>query len=678
VYHSPKTRITLGEITMTYFVTGGTGFIGRFLIDRLLRREGTIHVLVRKGSVKKLDELRARWGEEEQRVVAVVGDLAKPKLGIAAADLAKLTGKVKHFFHLAAIYDLAADAESQEKANIDGTRHAVEAAGAMSAGCFHHVSSIAAAGLYDGVFREDMFDEAEELDHPYFRTKHDSERIVRNECKVPWRVYRPAIVVGHSQSGEIDKIDGPYYFFKLIQKMRNALPPWMPTIGIEGGRINIVPVDFVVDAMDHIAHKKGLDGQTFHLTDPEPKRIGEILNVFARAAHAPQMTMRLNAKMFSFIPSFVLDSVMSLAPVRRIQKQLLADLGIPRDMFTFVNYPTRFDSRQTEKALKGSGIAVPRLEDYAWRLWDYWERHLDPDLFIDRSLEGKVKDKVVVVTGGTSGIGEATAYKLAEAGAHVVVVARDPEKAGPVIDRIKGQGGAAEFVSCDLSSIPDCDKLVAAVLKKHGRIDYLVNNAGRSIRRGIASSYDRFHDFERTMQLNYFGSLRLIMGFMPTMVAQGGGHIINISSIGVLTRAPRFSAYVASKAALDAFSDCAASEFIDNNVHFTTINMPLVKTPMIAPTKMYDHVPTLSPEQAADLVVEAIVYRPVRIATRLGVFGEILHAVAPKATQILLNTAFRMFPDSSAAKGKKGEAAKEVELSPEQIAFAQITQGIHW
>jgi NAD(P)-dependent dehydrogenase (short-subunit alcohol dehydrogenase family) len=456
------------------------------------------------------------------------------------------------------------------------------------------------------------------------------------------------------------------------------LPPWMPSVGLEGGRINIVPVDFVVDALDHIAHKKGLDGDCFHLTDPEPRRVGEVLNLFAKAAHAPQMTMRVNAKMFSFIPSFVLDSVMSLAPVRRIQKQVLSDLGIPRDMFTFVNYPTRFDTREAEKALKGSGIEVPRLEDYAWRLWDYWERHLDPDLFIDRSLTGKVKDKVVVVTGGTSGIGEATAYKLAEAGAQVVVVARDAEKAAPVLGKIGAAGGTARFISCDLSSLEDCDKLVATVKKEFGRIDYLVNNAGRSIRRGIASSYDRFHDFERTMQLNYFGSLRLIMGFMPTMVAQGGGHIINISSIGVLTRAPRFSAYVASKAALDAFSDCAASEFIDNHVHFTTINMPLVKTPMIAPTKLYNHVPTLTPEQAADLVVEAIVYKPVRIATRLGVFGEILHAVAPKATQILLNTAFRMFPDSGAAKGKKGEEAKEVELSPEQIAFAQITQGIHW
>ncbi len=663
---------------MTYFVTGATGFIGRFLIDRLIRREGTIHVLVRKGSMRKLDALRERWGADEKRVVAVMGDIAKPNLGITPGDLARLKGKVRHFFHLAAIYDLAADAASQEKANVEGTRHAVEAAGAMQAGCFHHVSSIAAAGLYEGVFREDMFEEAEELDHPYFRTKHESEGIVRGECPVPWRVYRPGIVVGHSRTGEIDKIDGPYYFFKLIQKMRHALPAWMPTVGIEGGRINIVPVDFVVDAMDHIAHRKGLDGGCFHLTDPAPRRVGEVLNLFARAAHAPQMTMRVNAKMFSFIPSFVVESVMSLAPVRRIQKQVLSDLGIPRDMFQFINYPTRFDNREAEKALKGSGIAVPALEDYAWRLWDYWERHLDPDLFIDRSLAGKVKDKVVVVTGGTSGIGEATAYRLAEAGAHVVVAARDAQKAAPVVARLQALSPRSRFIACDLADMGDCDKLVATVLEGYGRCDYLINNAGRSIRRGIAASYERFHDFERTMQLNYFGSLRLIMGFLPSMEREGGGHIINISSIGVLTRAPRFSAYVASKAALDAFSECAASEFIDTQVHFTTINMPLVKTPMIAPTKLYNHVPTLVPEQAADLVAEAIVYRPVRIATRLGVFGQVLHAVAPKATRIILNTAFRMFPDSPAAQVRKGEAGKEVQLSPEQIAFAQITQGIHW
>ena len=665
---------------MTYFVTGATGFIGKFLVKSLLKRSGTIFVLVRKNSIKKLEALYPWWGldEKQKRIVPIVGDLAKPTLGITAADIAKMKGKVSHLFHLAAIYDLSADAESQRVANIDGTRNAVELAEAIKAGCFHHTSSIAAAGLYDGTFHEDMFEEAEELDHPYFRTKHDSEAIVRNECKTPWRVYRPGMVVGHSQTGEIDKIDGPYYFFKLIQKMRDTLPKWMPTVGIEGGRINVIPIDYVVDAMDYIAHKKGLDGGCFHLTDPEPMRIGEILNMFAKAAHAPQMTMRLNAKMFSFIPSYIVQGMMQVAPVRRARNQILNDLGIPKDIFGFINYPTKFDNRDTVKALKGSGIAVPKLETYAWRLWDYWERNLDPDLFIDRSLEGKVKGKVVVVTGGTSGIGEATAIKLATAGAKVAIVARDPEKAQLTLAKIKEFGGTAKFYSCDLSDLASCDKLVGSVLKDFGTCHFLVNNAGRSIRRGIANSFDRFHDFERTMSLNYFGSLRLIMGFLPAMMKQGSGHIINISSIGVLTQSPRFSAYVASKAALDAFTGCAASEFVDNHIDFTTINMPLVRTPMIAPTKMYNSVPTLSPEQAADLVVEAIVYKAVRIATRLGIAGAVLHAVSPKLTKIILNAAFRMFPDSSAAQNKKGEAAKEVEMTPEAVAFAQITQGIHW
>jgi len=662
---------------MAYFVTGATGFIGQFLVANLLKRGDPVYVLVRKSSQKKLAAQRAVWGADEKQVIAVIGELGRKNLGVADADMKKLKGKVRHFFHLAAIYDVHATAEAQQTANVEGTGHALELAAAVQAGCFHHVSSIAAAGLYDGVFREDMFEEAEDLDHPYFKTKHDSEALVRRDCKRPFRIYRPGIVVGHSKTGYIDKIDGPYYFFKFLQKLRDLLPPWTPLVGIEGGRINIVPVDFVADALDFLAHKRGLDGKCFHLTDPAPHRIGEVLNIFARAGHAPQMTMRLNARMFGFIPAPILYGIGSLSPIKRMVKAVLTDLGIPRDVFQLINWPTRYDNRETAKALKGSGIDVPPLDTYAATLWDYWERHLDPDLFIDRSLAGQVKGKVVVVTGASSGIGKATALTMAAAGARVILVARGEEKLLETRKEIETAGGFGAIFTCDVSDMASVDALVARVLKEHGGCDYLINNAGRSIRRGVINSFDRYHDFERTMQLNYFGALRLIMGFLPKMLEKKRGHIINISSIGVLSNAPRFSAYVASKSALDSWSACAASEFLDKGIHFTTINMPLVRTPMIAPTKMYENVPTLSPEEAADLVVQAIVYKPVRIATRLGIFAAVSHAAAPRLTQIMLNTAFNMFPDSAAAQGKKeGEAPQQ--LSPEQMAFAALTQGIHW
>src|SRR6476646_8479009 len=466
---------------MAYFVTGATGFIGSYLVANLVERSGPIYVLVRQKSLDRLAALRDAWGVDDKRVVAIVGDLGKPKLGVSAADLRKLKGKVNHFFHLAAIYDLQASADDQQAANVDGTRHAVECATAITAGCFHHVSSIAAAGLYEGVFREDMFEEAEDLDHPYFRTKHDAERVVRRECKRPFRIYRPGFVVGDTKTGRIDKIDGPYYFFKLIQKMRNMLPPWMPTIGIEGGRINIVPVDFVADALDYLAHKKGLDGKTFHLTDPQPHRVGEVLNIFARAAHAPQMTMRINAKMFGFIPAPILYGLGSLAPVKRAMRVVLNDLGIPRDVFQFVNWPTRYDNREAAKALKGSGIAVPALESYAAKLWDYWERNLDPDLFIDRSLAGRVRGKVVVVTGASSGIGRATALKLAEAGARVVLVARGEERLLDTKKEIDAMGGTAVMYTADISDLKACDALVQRVLAEQGGCDYLLNRSGPAI-----------------------------------------------------------------------------------------------------------------------------------------------------------------------------------------------------
>src|SRR3954453_19332566 len=663
---------------MSYFVTGATGFIGRHLVEELLaKRDKTIWVLVREGSEEKFEDLhKNRWGLDD-RVKPVTGDLTAEKLGVDEKWLEKHEGKVDHFFHLAAIYDMTASDEANEKLNNGGTRNAVALANALEAGAFHHTSSIAVSGLHDGIFREDMFDEGQKLPSAYHRTKFDSERIAREETNVPWRVYRPAIVVGHSQTGEMDKIDGPYYFFKAIQKLRHWLPEWVPLVGPEMGFTNIVPVDFVAEAMDHIAHQPDLDGQAFHLFAPKSQRSGEVLNTFARAAHAPQLSVRVDKRLIDALPKGTISMILKMPPLRDVRRTVLADFGIPEEVVEHVGFTAKFDTRDTERALAGSGIEVPPLPSYAEKLWDYWERNLDPDLFKDRSFEHAVNGKTVVITGASSGIGKAAAVKIAAAGGIPLLVARSADKLEETKQEIEAAGGAAYTYSADLSELDSIEDLVEKMLSDHPAIDMLVNNAGRSIRRSVMLSYDRFHDYERTIQLNYFSAIKLVMCLMPHMRERKSGHVVQISSIGAQTNPPRFSAYVASKAALDAWTRVVSSELIGDNVTFTTIHMPLVRTPMIAPTKIYDQFPTITPDEAADLICEAIRTKPKTINTRLGTFGEVSYALAPKAVDQILHMAYRVFPEST-KKDKDGKDGEGDRASGEAMALAHLMKGVHW
>jgi NAD(P)-dependent dehydrogenase (short-subunit alcohol dehydrogenase family) len=660
---------------MTHFVTGATGFIGRHLVQQLLsNREGEVFALVREGSQERLAELIKRW-DGGDRVTPVVGDLTQERLGVEQPWIDEHRGKIDHFFHLAAVYDMTADDEVNERTNVTGTRNAVALANALAAGCLDHVSSVAASGLYKGLFREDMFDEGQKLPSAYHRTKFESEKVAREESTVPWRVYRPAIVIGDSRTGEMDKIDGPYYFFKLIQKTRHALPEWFPLVGLELGYTNIVPVDYVAAAIDHIAHQPDLDGQAFHLCAPKSQRSGEVLNTFAAAAHAPHMAIRIDKRLTDALPKGVGSLLLQLPALKGVRSTLLADLGIPEEILEHVGFTAQFDTRDTERALAGTGIEVPPLASYAEVIWDYWERKLDPDLYKDRSLKAAINGRTVVITGASSGIGRAAALKVAAAGGIPLLVARSMDKLEETKAEIEAAGGTAYAYSADLSDLESIDELVTRILDEHVRVDMLVNNAGRSIRRSIALSQDRFHDFERTMQLNYFGAIRLTMGLLPHMRERRFGHIVNVSSIGAQTNPPRFSAYVASKAALDAWTRVVSSEVVGDGITFTTIHMPLVRTPMIAPTKIYDQFPTITPDEAGDLVGEALRGKPKQINTRLGTFGEVAYALAPKAVDQILHMAYKVFPDSAASRGEKDPNEK---ASMEQVAMANLMKGVHW
>jgi NAD(P)-dependent dehydrogenase (short-subunit alcohol dehydrogenase family) len=659
---------------MAYLVTGATGFIGRHLLAELLERDGDIHVLVRENSTARLDDVVRRVGGEG-RIHAVIGDLRQPRLGVSTAAVRRLRGKIDHFFHLAAIYDMTADPARNESLNVGGTEHAVELARALAPGCLHHVSSVAVAGMYRGRFAEDMFDERQKLPSPYHRTKFESERIVREQTAVPWRVYRPSIVVGHSQTGEMDKIDGPYYFFTAIKRVRGVVPDWLPLIGIDLGDTNIVPVDFVARALDHIAHQPGLDGRAFHLTNPKSQRSSDVLNIFAKAAGGPQVAVRIDKRLTDVLPIGALSMALELPGVRRIKKQVLAETGIPAEVLGHTGFSSSFDNRAATAALAGSGIEVPPLASYADRLWDYWERHLDPNLRKDHSIRAQLNGRTVLITGASSGIGRATALKVAAAGGTPLLVARTRAKLEETKAEIEAAGGVAYVYDADLSDMDAIAGVVDRVLIDHPRIDFLVNNAGRSIRRSVKLSYDRFHDYERTMQLNYFGAIKLIMAVLPHMQAQRRGHIVNVSSIGVQTNPPRFSAYVASKAALDAFSRVVSSEVLGDGVTFTTIHMPLVRTPMITPTKMYDAFPAITPDEAAEMICRALCARPKHIGTKLGTLGEVSYALAPKAVDQLLHLAYNVFPDSAASKGKSDPAER---ASKEQVALAKALKGVHW
>jgi thioester reductase-like protein/NADP-dependent 3-hydroxy acid dehydrogenase YdfG len=677
-------RIAATMTAMRYVVTGGTGFIGRRVVSRLLHTDpdAEVGVLVRRPSLLRFERLAADWGG---RAKPLVGDLTEPDLGLSAQTLSELA-TVEHVVHCGAIYDLTAAEAEQREANVEGTRSVIGLARRLDA-TLHHVSSIAVAGDFRGEYTEADFDVGQQLPTPYHRTKFEAELLVRSQPGLRYRIYRPAVVVGDSRTGEMDKIDGPYYFFGVFTKLAK-LPSFTPILLPDSGRTNIVPVDYVVEAIVELMHKPGRDGDTCHLTAPKNIGLRGIYRGIAGAAGLPPLRGAL--------PRGAGTAVLKArGRVKVLRDMGLTQLGIPAEVLDVADLAPTFNSDATREALRGSGIEPPEFGVYAPRLWHYWAEHLDPDRARRDDPAGPLVGRHVIITGASSGIGRASALAVAERGATVFVLARNAQALDELVAEIRARGGDAHAFTCDVTDSASVEHTVKDILGRFDHVDYLVNNAGRSIRRSVINSTERLHDYERVMAVNYFGAVRMVLALLPHWRERRFGHVVNVSTAGVQARNPKYSAYIPTKAALDAFADVLSTETLSDHVTFTTIHMPLVKTPMIAPSHRLNPLPAISAEHAAAMVVRALVEKPARIDTPLGTLAEIGNYFTPKLSRRILHQLYLGYPDSAAARGLPDQSAPQRKparrrpVAPARSARAlrvprpvkrvmRIVPGVHW
>ncbi len=450
------------------------------------------------------------------------------------------------------------------------------------------------------------------------------------------------------------------------------------------GRTNIVPVDYVADALVALMHADGQDQRTFHLTAPNTIGLRGIYRGIARAAGLPPLRGSL--------PRSMATSVLKVSGRAKVLRNMAAtQLGVPAEVLDVIDLAPTFISDETQKALRGSGIGVPEFATYAPKLWRYWAEHLDPDRARRDDPNGPLVGRHVIITGASSGIGRASAVAVAERGATVFALARNGEALDELVSDIRASGGKAYAFTCDITDSASVEHTVKDILGRFDHVDYLVNNAGRSIRRSVVNSTDRLHDYERVMAVNYFGAVRMVLALLPHWRERRFGHVVNVSSAGVQARNPKYSSYLPTKAALDAFSDVVSTETLSDHITFTNIHMPLVATPMIAPSKRLNPVPPISAERAAAMVVRGLVEKPARIDTPMGTLAEAGHQFAPRLSRRILHQLYLGYPDSAAARGvaehgdaqprrpkRATRAVPRVGVPKPVKRLARLVPGVHW
>jgi NAD(P)-dependent dehydrogenase (short-subunit alcohol dehydrogenase family) len=598
-------------------------------------------LLVRAESKRRWAELFEEWRKlGELRIVE--GDVALQNLGLRDVNLT-----CDHVFHLAALYDLEADPQQLERVNAGGTRNLIAALRKSGfTGTLHHVSSVAVAGDFSGTFEEDRLDVGQSHPHPYHQSKFDSEKMVRDLEDIRYRIYRPSAVVGHSKTGAMDRIDGPYFLFEAVYKLRETLPRWMPLMSYQGTEINMVPVDWVAAAIDRLAHAPGQDRKTFHLADPSPPHFVDTFNLIADAAGAPRLPKKKG--MLRRLMPGVGDIAGKLGSAQFFRSRMMEDFGIPRGVQAAINREVHFDTKNADAVL-GAKFRAPPQDQYVEVLWDWYKRNLASARHKDVRNRKFFVGKKALITGASSGIGESMAKKLAAAGAEVILVARRDAELAEVAEGIRATGGKADWVRADLADLEECDRVVRTVLEKHGHVDILVNNAGHSIRRPLAESLERFHDLQRVMQINFFAPARLIRGFLPLMRERRRGYIVNVLSAGAHMPSPRFGAYTASKAALSQLGDTLAAEHAAEDIQVTQAYLHWVRTPMMEATGQFEDNPAMTPDEAADWMIDGVVEGKQKLHRATDARRYILNTIAPRAITRIINVVYRIYSDDPSA-----------------------------
>ncbi|QWF85265.1 SDR family NAD(P)-dependent oxidoreductase [Amycolatopsis sp. CA-230715] len=566
----------------TYFVTGASTVLGRNLISLLLRRGDceTVYALARP---RAFDRLR-RAAPDEARFVPLAGDLGEPGLG------GEMPANVDHVVHL----------------STTGVANALAFARTAGAKAFHQLSP---------------------------STK--DEALLRGQDDVPVRFYRPSAMLGDSRTGEPA---GEGDLLALVSRL-SRIPSGLPLAAPDLGLADVVPADHVAAVLDHLIHHDAPSGTSYPILAAEPLPVHEVYNAFAEAAGAPKVVVTA-PRALAAGGAAALRLADRLRLLRATRKAVLSEIGLSWETLARWRRDAAIDDTATREALAGSGLSAPPLRDYAHTIYRYWAANVDPDRVRRSRRRKSLAGRRILITGASTGIGRHTALRVAREGAHVLLVARRADELAALQAEIARHGGTALSYPCDLTDGDAVDALVKEVLGEHDGVDVLVNNAGRSIRRSVIDATDRLHDYERTMAVNYFAAVRLTLGLLPSMRERRDGHIVNVTTQGLQNHTPRFSAYLASKAALDEFGVVSGRELLSHGITFSSVKLPLVSTDMTAPSERFDAfgaLPLMTVERAASLVHKAIVTRKETVSVLLpfGAHAELAALVAPRTTRAL-------------------------------------------